>query len=131
MKRSPVLAAVLGLLNLGVSSATQSMLSQISGPASEQALPPQSQTPANPDSAVPPAQPDPTTNHQSARAFEGKIERSGDQFVLMENTSQTSYQLDDQDKAKHFEGKDVRIMATIDAESNRLHVVDIIRADTQ
>ena len=55
---------------------------------------------------------------QSARAFEGRIQKSGDEFVLQESATQTSYKLDDQDKAKQFEGKNVKIMATMDPTTN-------------
>jgi len=62
---------------------------------------------------------------QSARAFEGKITKAGDKLVLRDSSTRQAYQLDDQDKAKQYEGKDVKVMATIDPNSNTLHVVDI------
>jgi hypothetical protein len=91
------------------------------------------QTPStpSPDSAIPQSQTDATKSEPSARAFEGRIQKTGGELVLQENTTHASYKLDDQDKAKKFEGKDVRIMATIDPNTNNLHVVDIIRADTR
>jgi hypothetical protein len=46
--------------------------------------------------------------------------------------TRVSYKLDDQNKAKRFEGKDVKVMATMDPSvKNRLHVVDIPRLETQ
>ena len=35
------------------------------------------------------------------------------------------YQLDDQDKARQYEGKQVRIEGTLDANSNSLHIRSI------
>ena len=71
----------------------------------------------SPDTTVaqPQSQVDTSTQQRSAQSFEGKIMRSGDKLVLRENASKTAYQLDDQDKAKKFEGKDVKVMATVDA----------------
>jgi hypothetical protein len=90
------------------------------------------QTPASPQPDAMPQQQktDATNPRQSARSFEGKIAKMGNQFVLQENSTQAAYKLDDQDKAKQFEGKDVRVMATVDASSNTLHVVDIIPVST-
>jgi glucose/arabinose dehydrogenase len=91
-------------------------------------------TPAtqSPDTTVaqPQTQVDTSAQQRSAHSFEGKITRSGDKLVLRENASQTAYQLDDQDKAKAYEGKNVRVMATVDASNNTLHVVAITRVDT-
>lgn len=71
---------------------------------------------------------DTATPHQSARSFEGRIARSGDQFVLEDKAAQMSYRLDDQEKAKHYAGKNVRIMATMDSHAHILHVIDIVSA---
>jgi hypothetical protein len=91
-------------------------------------------TPSNqsPDTtmAQPQSQVDTSRQQRSAQSFEGKIMRSGDKLVLQENASKTAYQLDDQDKAKRFEGKDVKVMATVDAGTNSLHVVDITAVET-
>jgi Protein of unknown function (DUF5818) len=86
----------------------------------------------SPDTTVaqPQTQVDTSTQQRSAQSFEGKITRSGDKLVLQENASQTAYQLDDQDKAKPYEGKNVRVMATVDASNNTLHVVAITPVDT-
>lgn len=90
-----------------------------------------STTPSNPgaDSMPSQQQTDATNPSQSARSFEGKITKSGDELVLRDSATQTSYKLDDQDKAKQYEGKNVKVMATMDASSNTLHIVDIIPSD--
>jgi hypothetical protein len=61
----------------------------------------------------------------SAQSFEGTITKSGDKLVLKDATTRASYQLDDQDKAKQYEGKKVKVMATMNATTNTLHVVEI------
>jgi hypothetical protein len=80
---------------------------------------------------MPQSQTDATNAQQSARAFEGKIQKSGDELVLQETATQTAYKLDNQDKAKQFEGKSVKVMATMDPTTNKLHVVDITPADSK
>jgi hypothetical protein len=136
MNRLLSLVALLGLSGLGINLSAQQTPSQT--PSQTPAAPdsqasPSTATPSapSPDSAMPQAQADATNSQPSARAFEGKIQKSGSELVLEENTTETAYKLDDQDKAKKFEGKDVRVMATMDPKTNKLHVVDITRADTR
>lgn len=116
MKRLLSIVAMLGLSGLGLNLAAQQTPS---APTQEGSVPRAQQ-----------AQPTDTTNpQQSARSFEGKIAKSGDKLVLQESSTQTAYQLDDQDKAKQFQGKNVTITATLDSSTNTLHVVDINPAE--
>ena len=108
MKRLLSIALLLGLSGFGINLVAQDQ----SGSAQDQ--PPQSQQPQ----ADSPSQ-------QSARAFEGKITKSGNKLVLQEASTQTQYQLDDQEKAKQFNGKRVKVLATMDSATNTLHIVDI------
>jgi hypothetical protein len=87
-------------------------------------------TPAQAGS-TPQQQTDATNTQQSARSFDGKIQKSGGKLVLQESSTQTAYQLDDQDKAKQFEGKNVKVMATVDPNTNTLHVVDITASESR
>jgi len=94
---------------------------------------PATQTPSTPGAAssMPQQQPtDATNSQQSARSFEGKIEKSGGKLVLRDSASQTAYQIDDQDKAKQYKDQDVKVMATLDSSTNTLHVVDISPASS-
>ena len=50
---------------------------------------------------------------------------------MQDSATQTSYKLDDQDKAKQFDGKNVKVMATVDASTNTLHVVDITPSESR
>ena len=61
----------------------------------------------------------------SARSFEGRIVKLGNQFILKNAIAHTSYRLDDQKKAMRYQGKRVKVTATMDSVSNTLHVIDI------
>jgi Protein of unknown function (DUF5818) len=115
MKRLLSIVALLGLSGLGMNLAAQQTPST---PSQTGSMPQQQQT-------------DATNPQQSARSFEGKIAKSGDQLVLQENSTQTAYKLDDQDRAKQFEGKDVKVTATVDTNTNMLHVVNITPAENR
>jgi uncharacterized protein YdeI (BOF family) len=67
----------------------------------------------------------PGGQEQQAQTFNGKIAKSHDGYVLRDEANKVSYKLDDQDKAKQFEGKDVKVTGTLDAASNTIHVSDI------
>jgi hypothetical protein len=68
---------------------------------------------------------DDSCNLQSARSFSGRVVRNGRQLVLKNSTARTSYKLDDQKKAREYEGRHVKVTATMDADTNVLHVIDI------
>ena len=116
MKRLLTVFAMLAFSGIGMNLAAQQS--------------PSTQTPSTQD-PMPQAQADPTSAQQSARSFEGRIAKSGDKLVLRESSTKTSYQLDDQSKAKQFQGKDVMVTATLDSSTNTLHVVDISAMDTK
>jgi len=63
-----------------------------------------------------------------AQTFTGKVVQQEGKYVLLDTSSKTAphaYQLDDQDKAKPFDGKDVKVTGTLDVEHNIIHVSDI------
>jgi hypothetical protein len=124
MNRLLPIVALLGLTGLGFA---QTPAQTPSAQSTDSSQSPATQTPPTPtdSSAMPQQETDATSSQQSARSFEGKIEKLGDKLVLEENATQTSYQLDDQGKAKQFRGKKVKVMATLDPSTNQLHVVDI------
>lgn len=123
MKRLLSIVALLGLTGLGVNLSAQQSPS-----SSDQKTPTSAASQA---SSMPQQQTDATNPQQSARSFEGKIAKSGDKLVLQESTTQTAYQLDDQSKAKEFEGKSVKVMATVDPNTNTLHIVDITPSENR
>ena len=108
MKRLFSIVALLGLMGIGLNLSAQQSPS-----TSEQ------------------QQTDATISQQSTRSFEGKIAKAGNKLVLQEASTQTAYQLDDQDKAKQFQGKEVKVTATLDPNTNTLHVVDITPTETR
>jgi Protein of unknown function (DUF5818) len=57
--------------------------------------------------------------------FTGTIQKTGDQFVLTDDTSKSSYQLDDQQSASKFDGKKVKVIGTLDASNNTIRVQSI------
>jgi hypothetical protein len=68
---------------------------------------------------------------RSVQTFEGSIAKSGDKLVLQDSATQASYQLDDQVKAKQYEGKKVKVMATMNPNTNTLHIIDIAPAESR
>ncbi len=66
-----------------------------------------------------------TTQLPDAKTFSGKILKSGDRFVLQDSIGESIYQLDDQGKAKFFEGKNVRVTGTVDKVTNTITVADL------
>ena len=113
MKRLLSLAMLLSLSGFCVNLMAQNK------PGASQDQPPQSQQQPQAD----------TQDQHSARAFEGRIAKSGNKLVLQETSTQATYHLDDQDKAKQFEGKSVKVIATMDPVTNTLHVIDINSAE--
>jgi hypothetical protein len=133
MKRLLSIVALVGLSGLAINLAAQTPSqtpAQTPATTDSQATP---STPSatSPDSSMPQSATDATNSQQSARAFKGKIQKSGDELVLQESATQTSYKLDDQDKAKQFEGKNVKVMATMDPTTNKLHVIDITPSESR
>ena len=59
------------------------------------------------------------------KTFNGRISKQGPKFVLEDSSLRTSYQLDDQQKAEKYRGKNVRVVGTLDAENNLIHVQSI------
>jgi hypothetical protein len=60
----------------------------------------------------------------TAQTFIGTIFKDGTQYVL-KDTNGTAYQLDDQEGVKQYEGKPVKIVGSLNAKNNILHVVSI------
>ena len=73
------------------------------------------------------AQPQTNSDAQSqdAKPFSGTIAKEKGKLVLKDTTTNVSYQLDDQDKAKQFEGKQVKVTGKLDASSKVIHVENI------
>lgn len=59
------------------------------------------------------------------RTFMGKIAKSGGKYVLKDSAHKMTYALDDQEKAKDFEGKSVKVTGMLDAQRNTIRVAVI------
>ena len=62
---------------------------------------------------------------QDAKPFSGTIVKEKGKFVLKDTATKMSYQLDDQDKAKQFEGKQVKVTGKLDLDTNLIHIENI------
>jgi uncharacterized protein YdeI (BOF family) len=62
------------------------------------------------------------------KTFSGTISKNGDQFVLRDEGGNTSYQLDDQEKAGKFDGKKVKVTGTLDQANNLIRIQSIEEA---
>jgi lipopolysaccharide export system protein LptA len=67
----------------------------------------------------------PSDDAKDAKTFTGKIAQDSGKFILRDDENKVTYQLDDQDKAKKFDGQEVKITGTLDPQSNTIHVMEI------
>lgn len=81
------------------------------------------QTPETPSSRTVAAQQPNDMQAQEAKPFSGTIVKEKGQLVLKDSASNMSYQLDDQEKAKQFEGKQVKVTGKLDGKV--IHVENI------
>jgi len=63
------------------------------------------------------------TSHSKARPFMGTVVQGNAGLVL--RAGDLEYKLDDQDQARDHTGKNVKIMGTLDKQSNTIHVQSI------
>ncbi len=109
-----------------------------SQPQSGQAQPGQSQQPAQdpqqpaqqpqaqpgqaPDTAGQPSDAKAQSEQKGAgQTFTGTVTKSGDKYVLQDESG-TTYDIDNQDAAKKFEGKKVNIHGTLDPNGKLIHI---------
>lgn len=80
---------------------------------------PSSQQPSQSEPA--PDQGKAQTGTSDAQTFSGTVVKSGDKYVLQEDSGKT-YDIDHQDDVKKFEGKKVRVQGTLDASGKKILV---------
>ena len=86
----------------------------------------QNATPHNNAAAQQPVQaPDSQTSAPETKTFTGKIVKAGDKLVLSDMESKTTYQLDDQQKAKEFVNKNVKVTGILDSSTGMIRVTVI------
>jgi hypothetical protein len=73
------------------------------------------------------SQPDTQQDQQKKQTFVGKIikARNGQYALLTDETAGKGVYLDDQEKAKTFEGKNVKVIGVLEVAKNLVHVTDI------
>ena len=115
--RSTWSPAALALL-LRVSLSGIPLNAQKSPPPDQQTQPPaQRQAPDQAGQQAPDSQPQQT----DGKTFAGTIVKSGDKWML-QDAAGTSYDIDRQDLARKYEGKQVRINGTLDPDGKTIHV---------
>jgi hypothetical protein len=67
---------------------------------------------------------EPSQSQTAAQTLIGTIVKDGRRFILKVSGSNT-YDLDDQDRAQRYEGKQVKVVGTLSAPGNSFHVVSI------
>lgn len=92
----------------------------------------QGQQPATPQQTTP-QQAEPGAQGQQAQAqtFTGTIKSANGEYVLYVPASRTAYKLDDQSKAKQFEGQTVTVQGVLDSNTNTIKVSAIQPASAQ
>jgi hypothetical protein len=86
-----------------------------------------SQPPAQtPEQATPPAS-TPDSQAQSAQptgvqSFSGTVVKSGDKYMLKDDASGQTYDIDHQDEVQKYEGKRVKVHGTLDASGKIIHL---------
>ena len=89
--------------------------------------PSSNQTQSQPGSDQPQSQTTPapgaSADTQTHNSFSGTVVKVGKHYVL--KTDKMTYQLDDETKAKQFEGKQVNVSGTLDKSTSMIRVTDI------
>src|SRR5262249_44227099 len=118
------LSAVLALV-LGISSQVVAQQSPNS-PSSDPMAQPQTQPApeAQQQGAQQQGQEMPGMASDSGQTFNGKISKVSGKYCL-KDSSGTTYQLDDQDKAKQFSGKNVKVTGALDSATGMIRVSSI------
>jgi len=85
------------------------------------------QSSPSPDSKAEPKgqqQPEPEAQQSTAQSVNGTIIKVGGKYVL-ETPDNLAYQLDDQEKARQYEGKHVKVTGNLDRATGILHVKSV------
>jgi len=131
MRKTSLLSAALLLATSGIALSLYAQGAQSANPSTTQSTTVQTSTTKSDDNQAP-AQSTTTQTTTSAvntaptvDTFTGKITKKDKQFLLEDKDKNASYKLDDARKADRFEGKVVRVIGTLDAATNMIHVQSI------
>ena len=91
---------------------------------SRQQPPNQQQPPSQQQPNQQPGDPGAQGSSQQAdvQVFTGVITKVGDKYMLQDSANGTSYDIDQQELAKKYEGQKVRIKGTLDPDGKTIHV---------
>ena len=78
-----------------------------------------------PDSANQPSQSSMMSQTSDQQTFIGVVAKAGGKFVLKDTASKTMYVLDDQDRAKQFDGQEVKVSGSLDPQTKTIRVANI------
>jgi len=92
-------------------------------PAPTQSSPSQDTTPPASSQTPSTSSQDSTSSSQNQSAVTGTVVKAGDKYVLKTDTM--TYQLDDQDMAKKYEGREVKVNGIVDSATSIIHVTDL------
>jgi hypothetical protein len=68
----------------------------------------------------------PAPQQPTAQTLTGTIIKDGGRYLLkVSSSSTTTYELDDQERAKRYEGKQVKVVGALSATGNSFHIVSI------
>lgn len=71
------------------------------------------------------SQPNAMNQTSDAQTFIGTVVKAGGKLALRDSVSKAIYVLDDQDKAKPFDGQQVKVSGTLDTQTKTIHVSSI------
>ena len=104
---------------LALSFFTEQVFAQQSDSQSSQQPPSQQQPNQQPGQQSPGAQ---GSQQSDVQVFTGVITKVGDKYMLQDSANGTSYDIDQQELAKKYEGQKVRIKGTLDPDGKTIHV---------
>jgi hypothetical protein len=68
------------------------------------------------------SQPKAMNQTSDAQTFAGTVVKAGGKLALRDSVSKTTYELDDQERAKQFDGQQVKVSGTLAAQTKTIHV---------
>ncbi|HXO33952.1 MAG TPA: DUF5818 domain-containing protein [Candidatus Acidoferrales bacterium] len=89
-------------------------------PSDSQAQP--SHTPDQGGQAAPASQGQSSASATDSQTFSGTVVKTGDKYVLQDEASGKTYDIDHQEQLKQYEGKRVRVHGTLDTSGKMIHV---------
>jgi len=113
----PLLFSSVAILLLAITMLQPAVFAQQDPPAQQ----PTTQQDRNPASTTS----TPMSQATDSQTFTGKIAKASGKYILKDEATKATYSLDDQERAKAFEGKSVKVTGKLDAQTNTIQVAAI------